>query len=95
VAAEGIARYPTHSDLQRLAQVLAPPKVVDSSLKGYKEPDRSREFAWLREQAHAYRGKWVAVLGDQLVATADTLGDLLQQVQQARLTEHPLVHLLG
>lgn len=73
----------------------APPRVVDSPRRGYKEPDRSREFAWLREHGHAYRGKWVAVLGDRLVATADTLRDLLQQVQQARLTEHPLVHLLG
>jgi hypothetical protein len=95
MAAEGLSRYPDNLDLQRLARLLAPPKIVDSPLQGYREPDRFREFTWLREHRHEYRGKWVAVLDDRLIAVADALPDLLEQVKQARLTEHPLVHLLG
>jgi hypothetical protein len=46
---------------------------------GYEEtpdPYRRREMEWLKQHDQEYAGQYVAVLGDRLVAHADTLPEL-------------------
>jgi hypothetical protein len=54
--------------------------------------DRRREFDWLRAHEEEYRGKWVAVLEDQLISEARTLDELMREVRQRALPHRPLVH---
>jgi hypothetical protein len=56
--------------------------------------DRSEEFRWLKENAEAYSGRWVAVSGYQLVAAAKTLEALLKEVRSRVLDCSPLLHRL-
>lgn len=55
-------------------------------------PDRTREFAWLREHGHEYGGQWVALLGDELLAVHTDLEEVLREIRSRNLEAHPLVH---
>ncbi|MEA2693216.1 MAG: hypothetical protein QOJ16_2603 [Acidobacteriota bacterium] len=56
--------------------------------------DRSEEFQWLKENAQTYSGRWVAVSGNELVADALTLEELLKETSSRVLARRPLVHRL-
>lgn len=75
--------------LKHWRRVLAPPvlEVVDATDK-----DRSVEFAWLRDRADEYSGKWVAVLDNRLVSEGAALGDVLDAVDCLQLHAAPLLH---
>lgn len=73
--------------LFRWRRVLAPARVRLSAEKG---SDRSREIKWLHENAAKYRGLWVAVLGDQLLASASTIGELHAKLKEVPPPRPPL-----
>jgi len=73
----------------RLRSVLAPP-VVKRVQK--RDVDRSREYEWLRTHGNEHRGRWVALVGPNLLASAPTLGQLRQQLQDMALPNAPLLH---
>jgi len=56
-----------------------------------RDVDRTVEYRWLRDNAKDYRGKWVAVSGDALVASADTLRELREAVTRAAPQRAPLL----
>ena len=78
-----------HPIVSSLRAVLAPPAVkrVDR-----RDVDRSREYRWLRAEAAKYRGRWIAVDGDNLVASANTLRELRQMLKGLVLPRAPLLH---
>lgn len=47
------------------------------------DPQRRREYAWLREHRDEYAGQYVALSGDQLVAHAADLRELHRLVREA------------
>ncbi len=53
----------------RLRSILAPP-VVKRVQK--RDVDRTREYEWLGTDGHKYRGRWVALDGDRLLAVASS-----------------------
>ena len=55
-------------------------------------PDRNRAFARLSQEASQLRGRWVALSEDDVVASAETLKELLAVVQPMALDYPPLVH---
>ena len=73
----------------RLRSILAPP-VVKRTKK--QDIDRSLEFEWLRRQSHKYRGRWVALEGNQVLAVASRLRELREQLRTMSLTHPPLIH---
>lgn len=73
----------------KIREALAPPRVKKSSRK---DVDRSAEFRWLDLNSARFRGKWVALLGDSLVASADSLRELLASLKALSLKSRPLVH---
>lgn len=79
-------RVPADSNLRT---VLAPPQFrrVDE-----RDVDRTPEFNWLRSHWDAYLGKWVALVGEDLVACSDDAEDLLAQLEGRRFDRRPLVH---
>jgi hypothetical protein len=72
-----------------LREIFAPPrfKRVDR-----RDVDRTPEFNWLRANWDAYEGKWVALVGEDLVACSDTLKDLLAQLEGRQFERIPLTH---
>ncbi len=54
--------------------------------------DRSAEFHWLRTKAAEYEGKWVALVGENLVASSDTLKELLARLAELQVEQKPLIH---
>jgi hypothetical protein len=78
LAAEGAKRYPKHQELQKMARILAPPRVVKRSLP--PDPSMRANQAWLVEHAREYGGRWVALEQGNLVAAAATVAELRSQL---------------
>ena len=76
----------------KLRAALSPPIVRKSNVRGV---DRSAEFRWLDTHSAEYQGKWVALVGENLVASSDTLEALLARLRELQLKEKPLIdHLI-
>jgi hypothetical protein len=73
----------------RIREILAPPRIRRIAERGY---DRSAEFHWLKTKAEPYRGQWVALLGEELVASAETLKDLIARLNEIAPARKPLIH---
>lgn len=81
LSALGAQRFPDHPELVKMARVLAPPRLVGLSPA---EPDAGDNTKWLRENAASYRGRWVALKNGNLLAAADSLGDLVSRFGDPR-----------
>lgn len=77
LAVEGNALYPDCAELQKAAQILAPPKVIRHLPA---DPTIRANHDWLRVHCTAYRGQWVALQNGQLLATADSFGELTKRI---------------
>jgi len=89
LAAEAVALFPGDQVLEQMRHFLRPGRVVRSAAL---EPDRRRAFARLDEEAPKLRGRWVALSEDDVVASAETLKELLAVIQPMALNHPPLVH---
>jgi hypothetical protein len=72
-----------------LRTVLSPPKARKSD---EQDVDRSPEFRWLQEHWAEYDGKWVALVGENLVAACSTLKELLACLDRLQFEREPLIH---
>jgi hypothetical protein len=79
-------RVPAESNLRK---VLGPARVRESDIMDF---DRSAEFHWLKTKAENYPGKWVALLGEDLLASSDTLKELLDRLAEIQPERRPLIH---
>jgi uncharacterized protein DUF5678 len=79
-------QVPAESNLRR---ILGPPRVSKSDLL---DVDRSPEFLWLKKHEHEYQGQWVALLGENLVASSENLKELLARLDTLHLEGKPLLH---
>jgi len=90
VLQEALHHFPRDPVLARWKELLSPAKVIGSVPSiGL---NRDAELLWLDTHGPAYRGKWVAVLGDRLVAYAESLKDLAAQIEERPLERAPLFH---
>jgi hypothetical protein len=74
-------------DLRALEEVLKPPR---TRARLVTDADRRHEFEWIHANREAYRGRWVAIQGDELVADAASFGELQSRIKN--LEKAPLVH---
>jgi hypothetical protein len=81
LASELAVRRPEDPDAQRLARVLAPPKVIASRVRAGRTHEAER--AWLKAHAREYPGRWLAAYEDRLIAADPALARVLQSVRQA------------
>lgn len=92
-ARETLARVPAHAfaseELQRLRTVIAPPTAKRIEYRGVS---RRAEFEFLKAHGHEHRGKWVAVLGGQIVASANSLPALREELARLQVSGRPLIH---
>lgn len=92
LAAEAAAMFPACPPVQQMHRFLRPGRVVRSA---HREPDRSRAFARLEEEAPRLSGRWVALSEDDVVASAESLQDLLSVIRPMTLEFPPLVHFVA
>ena len=70
----GSSRYPANRQIASLLRAISPGRV---SPTGWASSGRERETAWIKRHGHEYRGNWIALDEDRLIAFATTLGELL------------------
>jgi hypothetical protein len=86
VLQEALQRFPDDPVLARWKELLGPAK-----FNGYRPASgltRDAELRWLDTHGSAYRGEWLAVLGDQLLGHSKDLQELTEQLK-GQPTEHP------
>jgi hypothetical protein len=76
-------------DLLRLQKVLAIPRVRRSTRTDIK---RDSEYRWLVQHGRDYRGQWLAISGETLIAQAPTLKALRAQLDALKPDRAPLIH---
>jgi hypothetical protein len=84
---QALEANPHDGELLGLEEVLRPPRARPCQVA---DDDRSREFEWIRANAHFYRGRWVAIQGDRLLADAGSFAELQSRIKD--LEKAPLVH---
>lgn len=87
LVSEALETNPYDSELLSLKRVLEPPRATPSQLT---DADRTQEFEWIAANRDAYRGRWVAIQGKELVADAPSFAELQSRIKN--LEGVPLVH---
>jgi hypothetical protein len=87
--AEALENGSLEPELNRLEKLLAPPRF---ELRPASDFDRSAEIHWLKEHANEYRGRWVALLGPDLLAHAPTLDELMTKLDSIPREARALLH---
>ena len=77
----GAASYPEDNNIAALLRAVSPGRVRRN--RGSTQ-SRRQEMDWIQKHGHKYRGQWVAISGDHLVASASTLDKLLVDVKRLR-----------
>jgi len=84
---EALEAKPEDSELLALQKVLEPPQATPRQVT---DADRTLEFGWIVANRDAYRGRWVAIQGGELVADAPSFAELQSRIKN--LEGVPLVH---
>lgn len=84
-----IQRFGMNPALELMWKLLSPPE-----LRVTKFVDRSRaeEFGWIRSNRTHFRGRWVALDGGELIASAASLRELRAALTREQVARNPLVH---
>ncbi len=84
-----IAQFPDHAGLRTMNRGLNQRRVRTSPATGQ---GRSEELEWLRNPPESMRGKWVALVGNEMVAAAEALAEVMESLKSMNLPKTPLVH---
>jgi len=86
---EALRERPNDLDLLSWKEVLAPGRVFGRKPVNF---EGTAEQRWIAEEAGRYKGQWVAVLGNELLAHAPTLQELSTKLKQLSPPKLPVVH---
>lgn len=89
LAKGAVARFPDHPGLRTMNRGLNERRVRTRPATGQ---GRTEELEWLRDPPESARGKWVALVGNQVVATAEALAEVMESLKSMNLPKTPLVH---
>jgi len=84
-----LRRFPNNEALYALSKLTAPSKAIRSAVQF---PRREEELRWIDEHREQYEGRWVALLGNELIASAGTMKQLLDAVAAKNIEGSPLIH---
>ena len=82
----GADLHPNDKKIAHLLRAISPGRVTN--VKG-TAPNRSREVAWIRRHGDKYQGQWIAINGDNLLATAKSLNTLLEKLKRRNDKSNP------
>ena len=86
---EALLCNPSEPGLQGWSEVLAPAKTLGT--RPASDFDRSAEIRWLEKHWEEYRGQWVALLQDELLAHG-TLDEVMAQLDAIDPGARALLH---
>jgi hypothetical protein len=87
--AEALARGEQEPDFPILQSVLGPAKFL--RFTDELEPDRTPELQWLATHGKDYRGQWVALAEDRLLAHSTEIREVDSAVKTMILSRRPLM----
>lgn len=87
---EALRESPLEPGVLSWSEVLAPAKILPA--RSVVDFDRSAEILWLEEHADEYRGQWVALLRNELLAHAATLEELTTKLETVSRDARALLH---
>ncbi|HYU34900.1 MAG TPA: DUF5678 domain-containing protein [Thermoanaerobaculia bacterium] len=88
---EALRSNPSEPGLQGWSEVLAPAKSWAAPPGTGRDFDRTPELRWLEAHWQEYRGQWVALLHDELLAHG-TLSEVMAQLREKPPEARPLLH---
>ena len=84
-----LSQNPREPSLAGLQKILAPARVTTSPRR--RDGDRTAELQWLAVHKESYRGRWVAVSEEGLLAHARSLKELMAELKSSPPPRAPLV----
>ncbi len=88
LAKEAAARFPDHPGIRTMNRGLNDWRVTTHTATGV---DRTEEYAWMRNPPESVRGKWVALVGSEVAAAADTLAEVIEILRPRQLPKPALM----
>ena len=89
LAKEAADRFPGHGAIETMNRGLNGRIASTCPANGHS---RREEFVWLENPPESVRGKLVALAGSEMVASADTMSELMAALKLRKLSKMPLVH---
>ncbi|MCP4546635.1 MAG: hypothetical protein GY835_09250 [bacterium] len=87
--AEAARRFPEDPEIRKAKRVLNDGR---STSCAEVEPRTREEFEWLSNPPAWARGKWIGLVGRQVVVMADTMEELIAAVKARSFPQKPLLH---
>ncbi len=81
ITAKGLDLFPEDSDLQKIAGILAPPKVIRADIP--PSAGLGKSVKWLKENRAQYGGQWVAVKDGSLLGHASSRQELSETLNDS------------
>jgi hypothetical protein len=88
--AVALEREGSSEDLSHWQRLLGPARVM--RVGGERDIDRTADFQWLKNRSKEYVGQWVALFGGDLLAHADSLQEILRQLESHPSGSQALLH---
>ena len=88
LAVDAARRFPDHDEIQLARRIFSE---AEATPNPFVQPTTAAEIEWLNDPPEETRGKWVALVGSELVGLAETLADLVKQLEEKDLQQLPLV----
>ena len=89
---EAVRRFPGHEQIRLARHILSVSKATPNR---YVQPTATAEIEWLENPPEEARGKWVALIGRDLVAMADSPQELRTVLQDKKFDQYPVVQHLA
>jgi hypothetical protein len=88
---EAVINNPSEPGVQGWSEVLAPAKIRNAPPEAGMDFDRSAELRWLEQHWKEYRGQWVALLHNELLAHG-SLDQVTAELEAKPPKVRPLLH---
>lgn len=85
-------RFPDDAGIRLARRVLAEGTATSSP---FVQPTATAEVEWLNEPPEEVRGKWVALIGSQLLGMADSADELMASLRSKNLQQLPVVQYIA
>ena len=89
VLEKALLAHPGNAELLRIRDVIAPGCIT--SVPG-NSPNIKAELDWIAHHREQYHGKWVALIGKQVIAIEDDTKELLSKLKDKNISESPFVY---
>jgi hypothetical protein len=88
LAGEAAVRFPAHAGIRRMNRALNEWQVRTRPATGR---DTTEELDWMRNPPASARGKWVALIGSEMIAVSEDPVELMESLRSKNLPKNPLV----